>query len=136
LVLDEFKKNRNMEETDFFEMILQSQRVKCKLMKKHRYIYEFAVKVYKENDPEVIGDIARLSEPLANDSYRRFFEKVDTKKFREGVDIPLLFQSLQWCADGFMKSALSTNKTIDEIDMEFAKILEMYKQNFYREEFI
>jgi AcrR family transcriptional regulator len=136
LVLDEIKKNRNMEETDFFEILQQSQTLKCKLMKKFRYIYEFIVMVYKETDEEVIGEIARISEPLINDNYRNFFERIDIKKFREGVDIPLLFQSLQWCADGFMRSALSMNKSIDDIDLEFAKILEMHKQNFYREEFI
>ena len=136
LVLEEIKKNRNMEERDFFEILLQSQNVKCKLMKKYRYIYEFIVNVYKENDQEVMGDIAKISEPLINDNYRYFFERIDMKKFREGVDVPLLFQSLQWCADGFMRSALSMNKSIDEIDLEFTKILELYKQNFYREEFI
>lgn len=136
LVLDEIEKSRNMEETDFFEILLKSQTIKCKLMKKYRYIYEFIVKVYIETDEEVIGDIAGLSAPLINDNYRRFFEKIDTNKFRKGVDIPLLFQSLQWCADGFMRSALTSNKSIDEMDLEFAKILKQYKQNFYKEEFV
>lgn len=136
LVLGEMKKNRNMEETDFFEILQHSQTIKCELMKKYRYIYEFIVRVYKEDNDEVIEDIARFSEPLINDNYKAFFEKIDTNKFREGVDIPLLFRSLQWCADGFMRSALSSNKSIDEIDLEFKKVLELYKQNFYREEFI
>jgi TetR/AcrR family transcriptional regulator len=73
---------------------------------------------------------------LINENYRNFFEKIDVEKFREGVDIPLLFQSLQWCADGFMRSALSSNTSIDEMDQEFTKILELYKHNFYKEEFI
>ncbi|GFP76446.1 TetR/AcrR family transcriptional regulator [Clostridium fungisolvens] len=135
LSLKEIDENRSVEERDFFEIIMKSQRLKCKLMKKYRYIYEFIVKVYKESDEEVIEDIARFSEPLINNNYNNFFEKIDRKKFREGVDIPLLFQSLQWCADGFMRNALNSNKTIDEIDLEFSKILEMYKQNFYKEEF-
>lgn len=136
LVFDELEKNKNMEETDFFEILLHSQKLKCKLMKEYRYIYEFIVKVYMETDKEVTVDIAGFSKPLINDNYRHFFDRIDAKKFRKGVDIPLLFQSLQWCADGFMRSALNLNKSIDEIDMEFAKILELYKQNFYREEFV
>jgi len=136
LVLGEMKQNRDMEETDFFEILQNSQTLKCKLMKKYRYIYEFIVRVYKENDKEVIEDIVRVSEPLVNDNYKSFFERIDTNKFRDGVDIPLLFQSLQWCADGFMRSALSNNMSIDEIDLEFTKVLKLYKQNFYREEII
>jgi AcrR family transcriptional regulator len=136
LVIDEIEKNRNMEATDFFEILLQSQKLKCKLMKEYRYIYGFIVRVYLENDEEVTDDIARFSEPFINDNYRLFFEKIDSRKFREGVDIQLLFQSLQWCAEGFMRSALNTNKSIDEMDLEFAKILELYKQNFYKEEFV
>ncbi|WP_160680892.1 TetR/AcrR family transcriptional regulator [Clostridium sp. C8-1-8] len=136
LVLDEINKNRNVMESDFFEIMLRSQRIKCKLMKKYRYIYEFLVKVYMENDKEVIADIAGFAEPLINDNYRHFFERIDRTKFREGVDISLLFQSLIWCAEGFMRSALSSDKDIDEIDLEFAKVLELYKQNFYKEEFL
>lgn len=136
LLLGELEKNKNMEETDFFKILLQSQKLKCKLMKEYRYIYEFIVKVYMETDKEVTGDIAGFSKPLINDNYRHFFDRIDAKKFREGVDIPLLFQSLQWCADGFMRSALRVNKSLDEIDLEFEKILELYKQNFYREEFL
>lgn len=136
LVQNEIEKNRNMEVTDFFEILLQSQKLKCKLMKEYRYIYEFIVKVYVENDEDVTDDIVRFSKPFINDNYRLFFERIDTKKFREGVDIHLLFQSLQWCADGFMRNALTTNKSIDEIDLEFTKILELYKQNFYKEGFI
>jgi AcrR family transcriptional regulator len=132
LILDEMNKNRNTEETDFFEIILQSQQVKCKLMKKYRYIYEFIVNVYLESDEQIVGDIAEFSKPFINQNYVNFFDKIDTSKFREGVDIPLLFQSLQWCADGFMRNALSINKNIDDIDLDFAKILELYKQNFYK----
>ncbi|WP_160680823.1 TetR/AcrR family transcriptional regulator [Clostridium sp. C8-1-8] len=99
LVLDEINKNRNVEERDFFQILLPSQRIKCKLMKKYRYIYEFIVKVYMENDKEVIGYIAGFAEPLIKDNYRHFFERIDKTKFREGVDISLLFESLQWCLD-------------------------------------
>jgi len=67
------------------------------------------------------------------DNYRQFLERVDTSKFKESVDVPLLLQSLQWCSDGFMRSALNNN-SIDEIDKEFTKILELYKRNFYEEE--
>lgn len=34
-----------------------------------------------------------------------------------------------------MRNALSINKNIDEIDLGFAKMLELYRQNLYKEEF-
>jgi len=67
------------------------------------------------------------------DNFKHFLERVDKSKFREGVDVALLLQSLNWCADGFMRSALNSNKSIDEIDKEFRKIFELYKENFYKE---
>ena len=133
LTFNELEKNRDSEETDFFELLLHSQRLKCKLMKEHRYLYDFVVKVYLENDIEIIEEIAQYAKPLIEDNYRQFLEKVDTSKFKEDVDVLLLFQSLQWCSDGFMRSAINNNKSIDEIDQEFIKILELYKQNFYKE---
>lgn len=86
-------------------------------MKQYRYLYEFIMKVYLEVDEEISGDIARFSEPLINESHRNFYKKIDEGKFREGVDITLLFKTLQWCADGFMRSAMSSDKSIDEIDL-------------------
>ncbi|MEQ8156506.1 MAG: TetR/AcrR family transcriptional regulator [Clostridiaceae bacterium] len=68
------------------------------------------------------------------DNFKYFLERVDKSKFREGVDVALLLQSLNWCADGFTRSALNSNKSIDEIDKEFRKILELYKKNFYKED--
>lgn len=132
LVTNELMKNKNSTETDFFEILLHSQRCKCKLMKEHRYIYDFLVKVYLEKDEELVEEIAIYSKPFIADNFRQFFERIDKSKFREGVDIPLLFQSLQWCADGFMRSALNSNRSIDEIDQEFAKVLALYKRNFYK----
>ena len=132
LVSNELEKDKDSSETDFFEILLHSQRCKCKLMKEHRYIYDFVVKVYLEKDIELVEEIAIYSKLFIADNFRQFFERIDTSKFREGVDIPLLFQSLQWCADGFMRSALNSNRSIDEIDEEFAKVLELYKRNFYK----
>lgn len=135
LVFCVLEKNRNLEETDFFDLLLHSQRKKCKLMKEHRYIYDFIVKVYMENDMDMQEEIAKYSKPLIEDNYRQFIERVDAGKFKKGVDIPLLFQTLHWCSDGFMRSALNINKSIDEIDKEFTKVLELYRKNFYKEEF-
>jgi hypothetical protein len=103
-------------------------------MKEHRHIYDFIVKVYMEKEEEITKEIAQYSKPVIEDNFRQFFKRIDKSKFMEGVDIPLLFQSLQWCADGFMREALNNNKSIDEIDNEFTKILELYKNNFYKED--
>lgn len=135
LSIGELEKNRNLAETDFFEILLRAQRFKCKLMKEHRYLYDFVVKVYLETDVEIVEEISKYTTPLVKDNYRQFMGKVDTSKFKAGADIPLLLQSLQWCSDGFMRSSINSNKSIDEIDEEFVKILEMYRQNFYKEEF-
>ena len=136
LVLKEMNENKNREETDFFEIMLQSQQLKCKMMKNYKYIYEFIVRVYLENKEEMIAEIKEYSKPLVDENFKNFFEKIDTKKFREGIDIPLLFQSLQWCADGFMRDALNQNKNIDTIALEFESVLKLYRQNFYKEEFV
>ncbi|MDQ0087560.1 AcrR family transcriptional regulator [Paenibacillus anaericanus] len=131
LAINEIEGNRDIEETDFFQILMHSQRSKCKLMKEHRYMYDFLVKVYTENDLEMVEEIVQYSRPWIASNFRQFLDKVDTSNFKDGVDVPLLFQSIQWCSDGFMRSTLH-NKSIDEMDEEFTRILEMYKQNFYK----
>ncbi|MEQ8155530.1 MAG: TetR/AcrR family transcriptional regulator [Clostridiaceae bacterium] len=133
MTVEELEKNRVPEERDFFEMLLHSQGSKCRLMKEHRCIYDFIVRVYQESDKEITEEIAKYTGPLIEDNFKYFLERVDKRKFKEGVDVELLLQSLNWCADGFMRSALNSNKSIDEIDKEFRKILKLYKQNFYKE---
>lgn len=136
LYTSEMKNNYNFEETDFFEILLQSQRSKCKFMKEHPYVYAFVVRVYLEDDPELVEEIAEYAEPVNNESFKKFFEKIDLNKFKESVDVALLFKSLRWCSDGFMRDAFKNNSSIDEIESEFASVLEMHKQNFYKEEFL
>lgn len=133
-LLQEMEESKNQEEHDFFEIILQSQNLKCKMMKKYRYLYAFILRVYLEQDEELISEIATFSKPFVEENFRNFFERIEVTKFREGVDISLLFQSLQWCADGFMREALNQNKSIDTIAAEFEKVLQLYRQNFYKEE--
>lgn len=135
-LLQEMEENKNHEEHDFFEIILQSQNLKCKMMKKYRYIYAYILRVYLEVDEEITSEIATFSKPFVEENFRNFFERIDAKKFREGVDIPLLFKSLQWCADGFMREALNQNKKMDAIATEFEMVLKLYRQNFYKEEFV
>lgn len=103
-------------------------------MKKYRYLYAFILRVYLEQDEELISEIATFSKPFVEENFRNFFERIEVTKFREGVDISLLFQSLQWCADGFMREALNQNKSIDTIAAEFEQVLQLYRQNFYKEE--
>lgn len=132
LSMGELEKSKSAEETDFFQILLNSQHAKCKLMKEHRFLYDFLVKVYLETDPEIVEGIVQYSKPIVEDNSRHFFEKIDVDRFKEDVDIQLLMQSLQWCSDGFMRSAFSKNASVDEINEEFAKVLELYRRNFYK----
>lgn len=136
LYTSELEKNYDSKETDFFELLLQSQHFKCEFMKEHPYVYDFVVKVYLENDIEVVDEISQYVKPINDENCKQFFEKVDLSKFKKGVDVALLFKTLLWCSDGFMRNAFKNNSSIDEIESEFAEILKQYKENFYKEEFI
>lgn len=122
-------------ETDFFEILKQSQIQKCETIKRHPFLYAFVMKIYYEEAPVVHKELSVKNYGLIERSIEAVAARADTSRFKENVDVRKLLQIILWCAEGFMKEkSHMENMDIDILNQEFLEILESFRSYVYREE--
>lgn len=122
-------------EHDFFGLLLRSQDCKCGIMARYRYLFDFLVRAFREEDPEICRSLRECGEPMVSGSLSAFLERIDRGKFREGVDADLLLKMLLWCGDGCMREKFrQPDVDPNEINREFSEILRMLRNLLYKEE--
>lgn len=135
LVADELDRRRLNEEQDFFALLLHSQQVKTEIMTRHRHLFEFLIRAYREEDPALRNDLATVDADLVPESLAAFLARVDRSRFREDVDVERLLTMLRWCADGCMREHFQKPVVDpDAINRDFAEVLTMLRQLLYRKE--
>lgn len=123
--------------TDFFDRIRESIRIKMEVLKVHPAFFQFLVSVYFETDPEVQEE---LQEFLKKDEAFRnelVLTPTDKSKFKETVDPQLVLKLLVKYSEGCVGSNhLLSEMDLDAILMELEQIIHMMKQNFYKEDYL
>ena len=134
-VINELSRTMPEGERDFFNIILNSQTCKCEIMSKYKYMFEFLIKAFCEEDAEIINELNEYQQPLIAASYSGFLQMVDREKFKDGVDLSLLFKMLIWCGDGCMREKFrQPTVSPQEINREFSEVLFMLRSFLYKEE--
>lgn len=122
--------------TDFFDRILDVAEIEIAVMKKHPGMLSFIASAYFEEDPEVREDFKAFNEQGEGFRQKIAFDEVDTSKFKEGIDPKLVMKMLTMCAEGFSRSTNVSVQQIEEFHQEFIAIVEMLRNNLYREEYL
>jgi AcrR family transcriptional regulator len=122
--------------TDFFELLLQSSKYKRKLIRQQMYAYRFMMKTFYE-DEEVARDLIGKNSDATDNSINILLGRIDKTKFKDGVDIEQLISIIGWCAEGFWKEKFCIpNLDMDEIDSGFEKIIDFFRKNTYKGEYL
>ena len=125
------------EETDFFDRILESMKIKISFLKTHPALLRFVLSVYTENEPEVAQEIQRYREKSAHFREELVLTSLDRKKFKDSVDYLLVHKLLTQYAKGYSEvSPLQGRPLFDDMAREFSATMEMLRRNFYKEEFL
>ncbi len=133
LVADELARRRLEAEHDFFRLLLHSQQVKTEIMGRHRHLFEFLIRAYREEDPLLRSDLASVDADLVPESIAAFLARVDRSRFDDDVDIELLLKMLLWCADGCMREHFQKPVVDPEaINRDFSEVLMMLRRLLYR----
>ena len=134
-IREEMKRHMDNRETDFFEILKQSQIQKCETMKRHPFLYAFVMKLYYEEAPVVLKEVSGMNYGLIERSIEAVAARADTSRFKEDVDVRKLLQIILWCAEGFMKEKIHMeNMDIDILNQEFLEVLESFRRYVYKEE--
>lgn len=125
------------EETDFFNLVYSSNMEKVKIMKKHPYLYQFLLKSHYTPIPGVSQKLAHFNKDYMGNIIKHRLSNVDYSKFKDNVDVELVVKMLFWFGTGYMKERFEKDDmSLDEIMSEFKSILDLLKNNLYKEEFV
>ena len=136
VVMNEVKENFDITVDDFFDRIKMASEIKMSAMKKYHGILAFMESMYKERDEEVVKDIMKFFSGKQEVAQGLAIDGADASKFKEGIDSQLLLNFLLWAAQGFIHDLPPDYEleVIDKFVENYYNLLDMMKNNFYKEE--
>lgn len=124
---------RVTETTDFFEMIHRALQAKCSLMGTSPYLYQFSVKAYYEQEPEIRAVIQESFQQVSENSENVIWQLVGTSKLRNDIDMKLMYQEILWVSDGYLRQMMQDN-VLEPAQMErdFSRMIEQWKKVYLK----
>lgn len=124
-------------DTDFFNRLEQLQHLKLGLLQQSPYLTSFLQAAHFEEDREIIQAILVKNEKITVDGFQRIFADINYDKFKSNIDPAMVIQLITWTTEGFTKEIIQKGEfQTDTIVSEFNKYLELFKNNFYKEEYL
>ncbi|MEH6945409.1 TetR/AcrR family transcriptional regulator [Bacillus sp. JJ722] len=124
-------------ETDFFEILRITTLSKLKIMQQYPALYDFLMRAYHEKAPEVATEINSESKKLQQEFIENFFKNVDYSKFKEQINLEMVINTILWASKGFVEEQNELDRSnLEHIFKEFDAYLQMYRQAFYKEEYV
>jgi hypothetical protein len=124
-------------ETDLFNRILVSSKMKMAAMKTHPFITQFMASVWEEASPEVNDLLASLKMGAGNFRNEMVLREDDSLKFKNPEDAQPVYNMLLVMAEGY--AARYRNAAVFDFETvmnEFEKTISILKNNFYKEEYL
>jgi len=126
----------NFNETDYFEILHQSQKLKIALLEKYPYLYKFVIKASHEKLPELVESIKEINQKLEIKMYNQIFEKIDLSKFKDGTDVKKLTKMISWCSEGIWNEGIKNHLSMSEMYEQAVEMYDFYKKAVYKEEYL
>lgn len=124
-------------ETDLFNRILVSSKMKMAAMKTHPFITQFIASVWEEASPEVNDLLASLKMEAETFRNEMVLREDDSLKFKNPEDAQPVYNMLLVMAEGYAARYRNTGVFDFETVMnEFEKTISILKNNFYKEEYL
>ena len=126
--------------TDFFGRVLIATNIKITIMKKHPQILSFLTSMYFEDDEEVKAEIQANIKKGEEFRSKITVDSKDASKFKDGIDPKFVMKMFGWLSEGYInqlssKAGLVNEALFKEFD-EFSECIELFKNNFYKEEYL
>ncbi len=133
----EMSKTHDYNETDYFKILVNAQMNKMDILRVHPDLMQFLVKFYLEENPEVYDEKNKEFAAILSESSKRFMDRADTSKFKEGIDAEKILNIIVWMADGYMRSRTEKDlENTDRINEEYLEYIEIMRRQCYKEEYL
>lgn len=121
---------------DFFERMARAQEIKMKVALQYSGMYDFLYTSFSETDPEIANGINISNAGYISDGYGLLLDGINWDKFKPGIDLEMVTNTVTWIAEGYSKSMVGQNKSRDQLNEDAYKYLDMLKQCMYKEEYL
>ncbi|MEH7074524.1 TetR/AcrR family transcriptional regulator [Neobacillus drentensis] len=122
LIIDEFYKKINLQETDFFMRMRQAIMVKVEMLAIYPDIFKFIQEVFLEESPEIKVEFDKKKAELTHINIEKAYEGIDFSKFREDVDLKKMIKMISWTFEKMSDEALYKAKLSPTHDIDYQKI--------------
>lgn len=115
--------------TDFFEILHRSLLAKCSVIRSYPYLYQFAANAYYEQEPKIKSSIQDSFNHVSKNSEDILWEIADVSKFRQDIDIRLMYQEILWTSDGYLRQMILSGKlNADQMEKDFERMIGQWKK--------
>ncbi len=126
----------NFNETDYFEILHQSLKLKMALLEKYPYLYTFVIKASHEKMPELVESIRGTNQKVETKMYNQIFGKIDLSKFNYGTDVEKLTKMISWCSEGIWNEGIKNHLSMSEMYEQSLEMYDFYKRAVYKEQYL
>ncbi len=124
-------------ETDFFKALEMGQAIKMDMVRKHPALFHFVMRTYYERDSVLSPKLRKGLEDLLEQTTRDFLARMDTFKFKEGVDPYRVTRMLTLMAEGMLAGTTDcTAEDIERLFEEYQNYADLLRRHLYREEYL
>lgn len=134
-----------MQFTDFFDRLNAIALLKSKCNYLYPHMSNFAKKAVFDTSPAISERISAVNNKYTRERAMLFFQGLDYSKFKDGIDPMMVIQLITWTSEGCVKQVqqkelLKGNKNpapdFNEVTQLYYTYVEMYRKQFYKEEFL
>ena len=131
-----FDKESLNSQTDLFDRILASSRMKMEGLQNQPFILQFITSAWEETSPEVADTLAILTEEASGFRNDLVLREEDALKFKNPEDAQPVFQMLLLMAEGYAARYRGAAAFDFQAVMEdFEENIAILRKNFYKEEY-
>jgi AcrR family transcriptional regulator len=138
LIMEQFKKSINFDETDIIKLLKEITIVKMQLIKVYPNIFNFFMSCFVDKSIDFKDDIDFVGDSRRNELMEKIFSNVDYSLFKDNVDVKRAVNSIRWTFEQYGNEYINNNKsnTIinpDEILEDINGYVEMFEVCYYKE---
>ena len=123
------------EQADIFEAMLTGLKAKVALMKKHPDLAMFTLKAYFETDEEVRGAIQDMIGRTASFKANEKRLNINPDQLIPGLDLHMMYTDMYLASEGYLWEKLRQGRLDeDEMERDFAEMIEFWKKLYLRKE--
>ena len=129
----EEKVTKKIDNNDFFDRLYYRLEARCNLMKEYPWLQEFCLKACQETDPNIRELIQKDSEKMGQLQGKELFLDADLSKFKDNVDLRILYQEIIWVSYGYLKQSQEKNHfDLEQMKHDLKNMISQWKAVYYK----